>query len=115
MRQHDLVSRLPSRGFEGNLSPRSFACCRCSPLPAPRDSRGFLIWQVEWYLNQQEDITNLDDLAAERRLVRQIIQRLLTFDKILVHVEAPEEAAPAPEGLRPHDLRFLSVRPHVEL
>ena len=71
---------------------------------------------VEWYLSQQEDITNLDDLASERRLVRQIIQRLLTADKILELVETPpdEEESPA-EGLRPHDTRYLTVRAHVEL
>lgn len=70
---------------------------------------------VEWYLNQQEDISNLEDLAEERRLVRQIIQRLLTADKILVQVETPEDADEPTEGLRAHDLRYLTVRPHVEL
>ena len=68
---------------------------------------------VEWYLNQQEDITNVDELASERRLVRQVIQRLLTTDKVLVEVGTPAEAA-AQEGLKPHDLRYISVRPHVE-
>ena len=41
---------------------------------------------VDWYLEQQEEISNLDDLAAERKLVRQIIQRLITPDKILEKV-----------------------------
>lgn len=69
---------------------------------------------VEWYLNQQEDITSVEDLAAERRLVKQIIQRLLTADKVLLQVAAPEGAAPD-TALRPNDARYLSVRPHVEL
>ena len=69
---------------------------------------------VEWYLSQQEDITHVDDLAAERRLVRQIIQRLLTADRVLMEVDAPAEAAEATEGLRPHDARYISVRAHVE-
>jgi len=69
---------------------------------------------VEWYLNQQEEITSMDELAAERRLVRQVIQRLLTTDKVLVEVETPEGVELMP-GLRPHDARYLSVRPHIEL
>jgi len=70
---------------------------------------------VEWYLGQQEDITHVDDLATERRLVRQIIQRLLTADRVLMEVESPAEAAETAEGLRPHDARYISVRAHVEL
>ena len=69
---------------------------------------------VEWYLNQQEDIASVDDLAAERRLVKQIIQRLLTADKILLQVAPPYGSEPD-ETLRPHDARYLTVRPHVEL
>jgi hypothetical protein len=70
---------------------------------------------VEWYLNQQEDIADLDELGAERRLVRQIIQRLLSADKILVEVAPPEDAALASKVLGPHDNRYITVRPHVEL
>ena len=71
---------------------------------------------VEWYLNQQEDIASVEDLASERRLVKQIIQRLATADKVLLPVPAPESAdAPESDGLRPHDARYLTVRPHVEL
>ena len=70
---------------------------------------------VEWYLDQQEDIRSVEDLAAERRLVKQIIQRLATADKILLQVPTPEGAEPADANMRPHDARYLTVRPHVEL
>ena len=65
---------------------------------------------VEWYLNQQEDIASVDDLAAERRLVKQIIQRLLTADKILLQVAPPSDRAR--RNAAPHDARYLTVRPH---
>jgi len=69
---------------------------------------------VEWYLEQHEDIGSVEELAVERRLVRQIIQRLLIQDKILEVVPPPTHTPQPPEGLRPHDARFLSVRSHVE-
>ena len=69
---------------------------------------------VEWYLSQQEEIMSMEELADERRLVRQVIQRLLTTDKVLMEVQTPE-GVEVPEGLRQHDARYLSVRPHIEL
>ena len=69
---------------------------------------------IEWYLTQQEDIASVEALAAERRLVKQIIQRLVTADKVLMAV-APPEGAEERTDLSKHDRRYLSVRPHVEL
>jgi len=69
---------------------------------------------VEWYLNQQEDIASIQELGAERRLVRQVIQRLLVTDNILVEVDVPE-GAPLVAGVLPQDSRYISVRPHVEM
>ncbi|KAL3921140.1 MAG: hypothetical protein SGPRY_005003 [Prymnesium sp.] len=37
---------------------------------------------IEWYLNQQEELDDLEALAAERKLVRRIIQRLIKTDKV---------------------------------
>jgi len=42
---------------------------------------------VEWYLNQQEQLDNTGKLAAERKLVRRIIQRLIHTDKVLFVVQ----------------------------
>ena len=69
---------------------------------------------VEWYLNQQEDITSMEELAAERRLVRQIIARLLGIDNVLVEVEQEQPPGGAQDpSARRRDTRYISVRPHV--
>ena len=34
---------------------------------------------------------------------------------LISQVEPPANAEEPPEGLREHDLRYLTVRPHVEL
>ena len=46
--------------------------------------------------------------------VQQVIQRLLTTDKVLVDVGVPASAVHVQE-IRSHDSRYISVRPHVEL
>mmetsp|Transcript_28966 Transcript_28966/g.79152 ORF Transcript_28966/g.79152 Transcript_28966/m.79152 type:complete len:159 (-) Transcript_28966:383-859(-) len=38
---------------------------------------------VEWYLDRQEELDSTVDLAAERKLVRRIIQRLVSIDKVI--------------------------------
>ncbi|KAL1495644.1 hypothetical protein AB1Y20_016511 [Prymnesium parvum] len=64
---------------------------------------------IDWYLNQQEELTDLEALAAERKLVRRIIQRLINIDKVLFVVsEAPVEA-----GANRSDARYISVAPNI--
>ena len=72
---------------------------------------------IEWYLNQQEEIDTVEALAAERRLVRRIIQRLVRIDNVLVVVSEQSESqgggdeSEAPEAGRARtDDRVLTVR-----
>jgi len=52
---------------------------------------------IEWYLNQQEELDTVEALAAERRMVRRIIQRLVRIDSALVVVSDPSESQGAGE------------------
>ena len=70
---------------------------------------------INWYLNQQEDITSIEALAAERRLVKRIIQRLIRVDQVLVVLEQPDagdaQAAGAGDAA---DERIIGVHPAVD-
>jgi len=72
---------------------------------------------VEWYLNQQEELTTVEALAAERKLVKRIIQRLLNIDNVIAVIADPDEEAEAEgeEGetkqKKSADDRIITVRP----
>ena len=117
-KQFALFRGQAGRGFHGQIDqhvPTRRAAKNAHPFAAQTQT----LTRLAACLDLDLGATTIDgrnfDLAAERRLVRQIIQRLLTAARVLMEVDAPAEAAEATEGLRPHDARYISVRAHVEL
>ena len=68
---------------------------------------------ANWYLNQQEDITSMEALVAERKLVKRILTRLIRVDQVLVVLETPDPV----EGADPADAvdeRIIGVHPAID-
>jgi len=75
---------------------------------------------VEWYLNQQEELTTVEALAAERKLVKRIIQRLINIDNVIAVIADPDEEADAdaegePKPKKSADDRIITVNPRHQV
>ena len=71
---------------------------------------------INWYLNQQEEITSMEALVAERKLVKRILTRLIRVDQVLVVLEQPAADAVA-EGTDAADVldeRIIGVHPAID-
>ena len=71
---------------------------------------------INWYLNQQEEITSMEALVAERKLVKRILTRLIRVDQVLVVLEQPAADAVA-EGADAADVldeRIIGVHPAID-
>ena len=71
---------------------------------------------INWYLNQQEEITSMEALVAERKLVKRILTRLIRVDQVLVVLEQPAADAPAEgaDAADPLDERIIGVHPAID-
>jgi len=76
---------------------------------------------VEWYLNQQEELTTVEALAAERKLVKRIIARLINIDNTLAVIEDGDEEGEGegeegqPKPKKSADDRIITVRPAYQV
>ena len=71
---------------------------------------------INWYLNQQEEITSMEALVAERKLVKRILTRLIRVDQVLVVLEQPaaDAAAEGADAADPLDERIIGVHPAID-
>jgi hypothetical protein len=70
---------------------------------------------INWYLNQQEEITSMEALVTERKLVKRIITRLIKVDQVLVVLEQPAADADAADGAADAaDERIIGVHPAID-
>jgi DNA replication licensing factor MCM6 len=60
---------------------------------------------VAWYLEQNEELNNEDDVKREAKIVRHVLQRLVSKDRVLLELTSASS----------RDDRFLAVHPNYEL
>ncbi len=46
---------------------------------------------IDWYLEQREDIASEEQLLREHAVIRKVIHRLVTKDKILIRIDVEQE------------------------